>query len=133
MPDPDSMTDNEHPDDVEAVLQRWCSKTTHPHPRRPPQLTSLSSVHRLDRGAELLPTPRLHLHERHLAATSHDEIDVAMADAEPVGEQLPALAHEPSRCDAFAQESEILPRFRHGPSLAHASDKSLTVWLRALR
>lgn len=97
-----------------------------PNARRPPQFPPFSVVNRLYGRTEPLTTPRLHLDEGHLVLALHDEIDIAMAAAEPVCHEPPSVSHEPASRDAFPQQPEILTRFRHGASLQPTADKSRT-------
>ena len=58
----------------------------------------------LDRMTERLATPRLHFHERHFIAASHDEVDIAMPAAETMRDERPSVAPHPSRGNAFAHD-----------------------------
>lgn len=122
----DSLPDYQHTDHVEPVQQATRSMTIDPNLGRTFQLPTLAVVDRLDRGAELIATPGLDLYERHFVVATHDQIDIAMAAAKTVRNDLPPLSHEPTRRDAFTKEPEILSRFRHGASLSPPSDKSRT-------
>jgi hypothetical protein len=132
MPDPDSLTDDEHADHVEAVAERRRAMTINPDPGRPPQLSTLAEVNGLEWGAELLSATGLHFDERHLVATPHDQIDVAVAAAEAMGNDAPPIPHEPTGGDPLTEQPEMLTCFRHGASLQSPADKSRTQLWRAV-
>ena len=85
-----------------------------PNPGTQRQLALLADVHRLDRGAEPVPTPGLDLDKRHHVLAPDDEIDIAVPAAEAMRHHDPPVPAQPARGDPLSKEAKLLSRFRHG-------------------
>ncbi len=110
----DRLTDHEDTEHVEPVRERWRSVPIDPNPGTPRQLPLLADVHRLNRGAEPVPTPGLDLDKRHRVLAPDDEIDIAVAAAEAMRHHDPPVPAQPARRDPLSKQPKLLSRFRHG-------------------
>ena len=113
---PDCLCPKNDPDHVESEGIAGTLKSRDPNLRRTAQLTLLSPIHGTDRTSKGIARPRLYFNESDgaiglvLCARS-DEIDVAMAVAEAMLDDVPAMNLEPFRRDALAFYSHRLSRF----------------------
>ena len=113
----DILTGYQNPYHVELVDEFRKTMSIHPDPGRLGQRSTLALVDGLDRCAECLASPSLHLDEGDLRVTLHDEIDIAVSAAEPVCHQRPSVPTVPAGRYPLAQQSELLPCHRHGTTI----------------
>src|SRR5436309_317091 len=81
-------------DAIEAVDVRRPPVPVHPHARRLHQLPPLRAGHGFERAAERGSSPRLHLDEGHQASLAGDQVDLRVADPEPVRHDVPTAGQE---------------------------------------
>ena len=99
--DSDSLTLDQNADHVEPIGIVRPAVAGDPDARRASQLLLFPPVDRFDGTAELVPASSLDLDERHHPVPLDDEIDVAMAGAEPALNDAPPALPEPSLRDSL--------------------------------
>lgn len=98
---------------IKAIRHVWGPETVDPDVGGLGQFAPFPGVDSFDRPAEFGAATGLDLHERDLVPAPHDQIEVTVATPEPVRDQLPSVAHEPARGDAFTKEPKGLSLWRH--------------------
>jgi penicillin amidase len=131
--DPDILTGNQHPDDVETIIQRLRPEAVHPDPRRPAKFPLLPEADGPHRAAELIAATRLDLHEGDLVAAPNDQVDIAVTASEAMRDDGPPLSLHPACSDAFAKKPERLPMVCHGAMVARDRAGTFTEPLRGGR
>ena len=127
----DIMTGNQNSNHVEPICQFWGAVSIHPDAGAAAQFPALPKMNSLNRMTERFATSRLHFHERHFIAPSHDEVDIAMPAAETMRDERPSVAPHPSRGNTFAQQSECLSLLGHGRTLLRSPGTCVTRTARA--
>jgi hypothetical protein len=104
--DPDPLSLDQDPHDVEAIGVRHSAVTRDPDAGGATQFLLLPPVDGLHRTAEAVSASSLHLHERHHAFPLDHEIDVAVSGPEPALDHPPASSPEPPLRDPLPQLAE---------------------------
>ena len=118
MADPNLNARNHNSNHIKAIRHFWRPESGNPDLSRPYQLPPFAGVDSFDGSAEIGAPPSFDLHKCDLFAAPHDQIEVAMAASEAMGDELPAVAHEPPRGDAFTKKPKCLSLLRHALTVA---------------
>jgi hypothetical protein len=114
VPDPDFLTGDQHAKHVKSIPKALRPEPIDPHQGGAAEFPLFAVVDGVGGGAERITSPSLDLDEGDQVAGACNEVDVAPAAAEAMGEDVPAVPYQPARGDAFTEQSERLSLLCHG-------------------